>query len=109
MCVEAGVEWSFARCARVVLPKMVLSKVQHVLFGTSRHLIGQLAPRHAEPRLIVQVEYKDVLVSIALCGARLPSSGERQASAGLLSLVRIRVRARDAPGSAVSGAAFASA
>ena len=103
MCVEGGVEWSLARYARIVLSKIVLSKVQHVLFGTSRHLIGQLAPRHAEPRLIVQVEYKDVLVSIALCGARLPSSGERQAMWGY-SLLRIRVR-RDAPGSAVAGAA----
>ena len=73
-------------CARVVLPEMVLSKVQHVRFGKSRHLIGQLAPRHAEPRLLVQVEHEKVLVSIALCGARLPSSGERQAMWGYFLL-----------------------
>ena len=82
--LEGGVEWSLARYARIVLSKIVLSKVQHVLFGTSWHLIGQLAPRHAEPRLVVQVEHKEVLLSIALCGARLPSSAARQASAGLL-------------------------
>ena len=66
-------EWSLARCAGLCFPRLCFPNVQQVLFGTSRHLIGQLAPRHAEPRLLVQVEHEEVLalVSIAPCRARL--------------------------------------
>eukprot|EP00964_Phaeocystis_antarctica_P067126 scaffold40627_cov67-Phaeocystis_antarctica.AAC.4 len=60
-------------------------KVQHI--GASRHLIGQLAPCRAEPRLLVQVEHEESLVFVSH-----PPQRRSRGRALLLHLDGYRVR-----------------